>query len=164
MSRILANIFQNLSLLSIFIFIFIAQQFPPYKPWHKASFVWWVLRTNYINKLVRTQKEKGKNINIGFCVNGSVKISKVRGYQLCFDSRVILQSARFIQEQNADGFIRGVETISFRKGCNSAVSENIPWGKSLKNAPRFLGTKVSIQVFSILIGNYFKRHSLNNFH
>lgn len=109
------------------------------------------------------KEKRGKRIKFGFYINRSVKISKVRGYQLWFDSWVIPQSARFIKEEAADGCVR-VETITLRRDCNSVVSEIIPGVKSVENVPRFLETKVSIQVFSILIGNYLKRHSLNNFH
>jgi hypothetical protein len=40
------------------------------------------------------------------------------------------------------------------------MSGLIPAVKSLENIPRVLEIKVSIQMFSVLIGNYFKRHSL----
>lgn len=164
MSKILVNIFQNLSHINTFYNNIYCLAISSIYAIKQRQFYLMSSQYQLYKQVDKDIKGKGKSINIVFYVNRSVKISKVGGYQLCFDTWVALQLAGFIKEHSADGHVGGVEIINLRRGCNSVVSENIPGVESLQNVPRLLETKVSTQVFSILIGNYFKRHSLNNFH
>ena len=99
MSRILANIFQNRSLLTTFYVYIYGLAISPQHAVKQRPFCLKNSKEQLYKQVGKdTRGKKGENINIGFCVNRSVKISGVRGYQLWGGRRVILQSAGFISK------------------------------------------------------------------